>query len=282
MQNSYQLHQHFKGDISLLFNTLKLKKQIITIAHRGGISAGYPENSMATIQRTLNAVPVLLEVDIMTTADGVDVLHHDNYLERTTTGFGSACQLTWREMSQVQLKDQSNRIMNMGLVRFDDFLTAVAKKTFLILDMKAPTSYQSIVARIKQHDMLKATVFIAYSLEQAQRIRQMDCHAVLALGVNNATQLAQISALQLASTPLMALMGDSHLPAAHFRIPELAQHCITVGSYLGDDPLDAKIELGSTRDILLDLKNKAINAIVSNQPIAMHNALQNAGLSLSI
>lgn len=281
MYNSQQLYQAFNGDVSRLMEHLRQHNQVLTVAHRGGIAPGYPENSMPAIMRVINNAPVILEVDVMASVDGVDLLHHDKTLERTTTGAGRLDALTWSDIQSFKIKDQSNQVLDLHILRFDEFLASIAQKTFLMLDMKSPSSEVSIVKHIKRYNMLGATIFIAYDLEQAVRIHQADRNAILALGAANMEKLLSTNS-PLTASPLVALLGDVQQPAFHFLKPAFDGHYRLAGGYLGTDPLDAQIELGSESAILQGIKSKGLQLLVSNQPLAMHKALSRADLQIKL
>jgi glycerophosphoryl diester phosphodiesterase len=66
----------------------------LVFAHRGG-SALAPENTLAAFEQGLSLGADGLELDVRLTRDGHVVVHHDEYLERTTNGAGpvAACSL---------------------------------------------------------------------------------------------------------------------------------------------------------------------------------------------
>ena len=57
--------------------------RVLVIAHRG-VSAHYPENTLAAFRAALAAKPDLVELDYHHSADGVPVVFHDPTLDRTT------------------------------------------------------------------------------------------------------------------------------------------------------------------------------------------------------
>jgi len=69
-------------------------------AHRGGCALG-PENTIAAFDLGLAAGADGLELDVHLSADGVVVVHHDETLDRTTSGAGPLVRLTARELAAV-------------------------------------------------------------------------------------------------------------------------------------------------------------------------------------
>jgi glycerophosphoryl diester phosphodiesterase len=69
-------------------------------AHRGGCALG-PENTLAAFDQGLAAGADGLELDVHLSADGVVVVHHDETLDRTTSGAGRLALLTADELARV-------------------------------------------------------------------------------------------------------------------------------------------------------------------------------------
>ena len=70
------------------------------IAHRGAGKLA-PENTLAAFKLGASHGYRMFECDVKLSADGVPFLLHDNTLNRTTTGKGTAGEQTWRELSQL-------------------------------------------------------------------------------------------------------------------------------------------------------------------------------------
>lgn len=70
----------------------------LVFAHRGGMALG-PENRLSTFDAGMNAGADGLELDVHLSADGVVVVHHDETLERTTSGSGAVSSKTAAELA---------------------------------------------------------------------------------------------------------------------------------------------------------------------------------------
>jgi len=70
------------------------------IAHRGAGKLA-PENTLAAFQLGALHGYSMFECDVKLSADGVPFLLHDATLERTTNGKGSASDLTWNELTNL-------------------------------------------------------------------------------------------------------------------------------------------------------------------------------------
>lgn len=65
----------------------------IVIGHRGS-SGEAPENTLPAFARALEQGAAILETDVHATADGVVVVYHDDYVDRTTDGSGAIAELS--------------------------------------------------------------------------------------------------------------------------------------------------------------------------------------------
>ena len=69
-------------------------------AHRGGCALG-PENTIAAFDIGMSTGADGLELDVHLSSDGVVVVHHDNTLDRTTSGSGPIAARTARELERL-------------------------------------------------------------------------------------------------------------------------------------------------------------------------------------
>ncbi len=79
------------------------------IAHRGAGKLA-PENTLAAFKLGASYGYRMFECDVKLSADGVPFLLHDNTLNRTTTGKGTAGEQTWSELSQLDAGSWHSRI----------------------------------------------------------------------------------------------------------------------------------------------------------------------------
>ncbi len=86
---------------------------IKNIAHRG-FSAHFPENTLLAFQKAIEVGADGNEFDVHLTRDGVPVIHHDEYLERTTNGTGLIGDCTFDELKRL---DASVRYAGLSAVQ---------------------------------------------------------------------------------------------------------------------------------------------------------------------
>lgn len=68
------------------------------VAHRGGIVAGSPENTIAAFRQAIRHGAEVIEIDLRGTRDGEIVIMHDATLDRTTNGKGRVGDRTLAEL----------------------------------------------------------------------------------------------------------------------------------------------------------------------------------------
>jgi glycerophosphoryl diester phosphodiesterase len=90
-----------------LENANRWRDHVMVVAHRGGgLAEGaklFPENSIAAISNAIELGAEMVEVDIQKTSDGVFVVFHDSWLDRTSTCKGELAKRTVAELKECRL-----------------------------------------------------------------------------------------------------------------------------------------------------------------------------------
>lgn len=111
-------------------------KDIIISGHRGGMLEGYPENCIASCEKTLELIPSFFEIDPRLTKDSILVLMHDATLDRTSTGKGKVSDYTYEELQQFYLKDRQGNVTEYKIPTLDEVLAWGKEKTVFNFDNK--------------------------------------------------------------------------------------------------------------------------------------------------
>jgi glycerophosphoryl diester phosphodiesterase len=123
------------------------------------MTAGYPENSIATFVNTLRYTPAFFEIDPRLTKDSVAVLMHDVTLDRTTTGTGKVSDYTLAELMQFRLKDSQGHITNYRIPTLKEAIQWSKGKTVMNLDHKdVPLAMIAKLIREYKNEMIMVTV----------------------------------------------------------------------------------------------------------------------------
>jgi glycerophosphoryl diester phosphodiesterase len=100
-------------------------------AHRGGLDAPFPENTMPAFHHARQSGAQLVELDLRATADGQIVVLHDRSVDRTTNGRGLIHEMTLADVQALDAGD-SNRIPTLQEV----LAWAMPLEVGLLLDVK--------------------------------------------------------------------------------------------------------------------------------------------------
>jgi glycerophosphoryl diester phosphodiesterase len=73
---------------------------VVSVAHRGGIVPGIPENTLRAFRESIKIGVHAIEVDLRGTKDGAVVIMHDKEVDRTTNGKGKVEDLTLTELKK--------------------------------------------------------------------------------------------------------------------------------------------------------------------------------------
>jgi glycerophosphoryl diester phosphodiesterase len=112
------------------------ERDIRVSGHRGGMMPGYPENCIASCEKTLSLMPAMFEIDPQLTKDSVLVLMHDATIDRTTTGTGKVSDYTYEELRQFFLKDRQGKVTESKIPTLDEILAWGEGKTVFEFDNK--------------------------------------------------------------------------------------------------------------------------------------------------
>lgn len=277
MSDASSLFKAFGGDVRAVLACARSTNRSIVVAHRGGFAAGYPENALATFERMAASAPVMFETDVVSSRDGVDFMMHDARVDRTTSGKGRADELDWSELSKLALTDEIGMETRWHPTRFPEFLARMRGKAFLMLDLKAPRSTADIVRQVFEAGMLPGTIFIAYNPAQVREILAAAPKALVALGAETPEQVATISANFPNDGPFVMLAGRLANQPAFYGSLTKAGHFVLAGSYLGDDPADARNQLGQVVPEFDNAGANGVQMIVSNDPTRAVEYLLQAG-----
>ena len=277
---SDSFYQAFEGNIRLMLSCARQQGKLVVVAHRGGFAPGYPENALATVKRTIKYIPAIIEVDVVASSDGVNYLHHDNLLDRTTTGTGKFNRLPWSQIKELNLRDNGYSRTQQHPLRLEGLINAVKGKGFLMLDLKAPSSNQEVIDQVKGANMLNSTVFIAYNHQQANEIVAYEPQALIALGTPTSEQVKKIAHSKLDNKPYVVLVGDLSRTDPLLNILNQNGHFLLGSTYYGEQPADARL---TTDKQIPELDNGAkhgFQLVVSNRPISAFAYLQKNDLAL--
>lgn len=116
--------------VNIMWN--QSENNILVFGHRG-IKSFYPENTMISFQKAIEAGVDGIEIDINMTKDGYLVLIHDTSLDRTTNGTGLIKDMCLHELKKLDAGSHfSPDYSKEKIPTFEEFLNFIHDKNILV------------------------------------------------------------------------------------------------------------------------------------------------------
>lgn len=238
---------------------------MLVIAHRGDSKAA-PENTLPAFERAAALGVDFVELDYLTTSDGVPVVFHDELLDRTTDAcrhFGcERIQLSSKSLADLSALDAGAwfdpQFAGTRISSLEQVLHAIAPRACMMIERKSGPAKASV-------ELLRAcgaTDRVALHAFDWQFLS--DCHALeptLLLGALGEKQLdaANFNAAQATGAELIgweaASLDAGGIAAAHAR-------GLKVWAWTVDEPAEAKRLIAA-----------GIDGLISNVPALMQRLL---------
>ena len=147
------------------------ERGVVSIAHRGGIVSGVPENTLAAFREAINQGADAIEIDLRGTKDGEIVIIHDKTVDRTTNGRGRVIDQTLVELKMLDA-GHGERIPT-----YEEVLTLVAGTgVTLLLDIKKSSELDksSVIRLTEQHNAVANVIVGTRNIEDLQAFRALN------------------------------------------------------------------------------------------------------------
>ena len=182
----------------------------IISGHRGGTTAGYPENCIATFENTLRHTNAFFEIDPRLTKDSVIVVMHDETLDRTTTGKGKVSDYTYAELQRYRLKDPQGHVTDYKIPTLKEMLLWSKGKTVLNLDHKdVPLEMTAKLLKECGNDMVMLTV---HNAQQARFYVDDNPNHLLSAFVLNKQAFDELEKMGVPWKNMIAYIGPTNKP----------------------------------------------------------------------
>lgn len=181
--------------------------------HRGGATAGYPENCIATFENTLRYAPAFFEVDPRLTKDNVIVLMHDETLDRTTTGKGKLADYTWAELKEIKLKDAAGNVTPYGIPTLEEAVAWAKGKTILNLDRK-DVPLLMMAQKLREWKAENNVMITVHNAAQAKFYYEQDNNRMFSAFIRTKKEFDDFEKSGIPWTNIMAFVGPNIKPEA--------------------------------------------------------------------
>lgn len=266
-----------KGDLNAFFDCLEAKDTTLVSAHRGGPMAGFPENAVETMAEVLTKAPAIFEVDVATSSDGVLYLMHDDTLERTTTGSGTADGKTWREIAALSLVDNNGDRTGFAPSTLDQALDFVDGRAILQIDFKQSTRYEDVTDVVRKKALEDRVIYIAYSMASARKLHRLAPKSMISLSVQSQSDLNRAVAAGIPADRLLGFTGTEGPRARLFNLLNDQDVEVIFGTLGGRRSIDRDIANSGDNDRYNDIAEMGVDILATDRPIAAHQALESSG-----
>ncbi len=149
-------------------------KTVLVAAHRGA-HLSVPENSLASIDKAIEADAHIVELDVRQTKDGVFVLMHDKTIDRTTTGTGEIKDKTYEELKQIRLTYHGEATA-YHIPTLEEALLRAKGKILMDIDFKADGMQArfDVYQQIAELDVTDHVIFFLYDYTEMEALHAYD------------------------------------------------------------------------------------------------------------
>ncbi|MBB3035150.1 glycerophosphodiester phosphodiesterase family protein [Alteriqipengyuania lutimaris] len=265
------------GDLSAFLDCMEARQRTIVSAHRGGPTPGLPENSIEAMDALLHAAPAIMEIDVAQSSDGVLFLLHDDRLDRTTTGRGTAAQQQWADLAKLRLRDEAGWTTPYGIPTLAQALAWAKGRTVLQIDFKPSASYDNTIAAIRDADMQHSVVLIAYSVASAVRLHRLAPDMTISLSINRFDALAEAIEAGIPSDRIVAFTGTRLPQPDLYAALDESDVEVIFGTLGGAQSIDRQIGDLGIDERYADLGAAGVDIIATDRPREAAEALAEAG-----
>jgi len=140
----------------------------LVIAHRGA-SRRAPENTLPAFRLAADMGADAIELDARLTADGAVVVHHDQTLDRTTTGTGRLARCTRQELQSLDAGVKFGAAFaGERISTLDEVFEAVGSRVLINVELKNyETAFDrlvpAVVALVRSHGLQRRVLLSCFS-----------------------------------------------------------------------------------------------------------------------
>ena len=164
---------------------------MLVFAHRGA-SAFAPENTLPAFKKALEMGSTAIELDVHLSSDGIPVVIHDFYLDKTTDGTGLVRSQRWKDLSRLDAGRKFPRIPDCRIPSLEEVLSLIPPEITLNIELKSISLFkentaETVLKMLKQEKSPRQVVISSFNhrcLHDA-RIRDKE----IRLGILSATDM---------------------------------------------------------------------------------------------
>jgi glycerophosphoryl diester phosphodiesterase len=241
----------------------------LIIAHRGDSKVA-PENTLPAFRSAVKAGADLVELDYLHSADGVPVVFHDKYLDRTTNAQrlwgGAKIELTTKTLAELEQLDAGlwfdEKFQGTRLPRLDESLDAIQNGSMTLIERKQGDA-ATCVKLLRDKKLIDNVVVQAFDWDFLTACHQLAPQLVLAaLGHEEVTA----EKLDKVAKTGASVVGWEDKYTTPETIRQMHDRGWKVWVWTVDDPARA-----------VALVQAGADGIITNRPADIRRAVESAG-----
>lgn len=265
------------GDMSSFLDCLESEQLTLISGHRGGPSAGLPENGLETMDALLTAAPVIMELDVAASTDGMLYLMHDRTVDRTTNGTGRVTDLDWQYISRLRLRDASGWVTPYSVPTLRSVLDWAKGRTILQIDFKRTAPFDDVVEMIRETGNAQNVILIAYSIEDGVKLHQLATEMMISLSVQKPGGLDDAVAAGIPADRIIAFTGTRMARPDLYDMLDKADVEVIFGTLGRSNSLDNVFDQYGLDARYAELGAMGVDVLATDRPRDAAKALQTAG-----
>jgi glycerophosphoryl diester phosphodiesterase len=147
-----------------------VESPVLILGHRGAPNE-VPENTIASFREAIRQGAHGVELDVQRSLDGVPVVIHDDTLERTTSGRGRVCDLTWAELASVRAGGEPLPSLAQAVAWAEE------AGAFLNVEIKAADVEKATLSVLSDHGMLERSIISSFTPDIVKTVGALAPHA---------------------------------------------------------------------------------------------------------
>ena len=150
----------------------------MVVAHRGGgmegDRTGHPENSIAAVRASIELGAEMVELDIQKSSDGVFVVFHDSWLDRSSTCKGELAKRTLAELKECRLVIAGTGVAtDEPIPTLREMLAVVRHRIFVNIDNKLDIDALPDIVAVAREAGVADQIVVKRNLWSAEKVAEM-------------------------------------------------------------------------------------------------------------
>lgn len=229
----------------------------LVVAHRGD-TTNAPENTLAAFQSALSLGVDGIELDVRLSADGMPIVIHDEFLERTTNGTGPVSSLTTRQLKLLQIRNPLRHSSGYErIATLEEAIESISTEVEILIEMKGNNRRlaRSVAETIAKCYAFQHCMVISFAPGLLVQFRKLDdsTRTGLLIGADDAWITEGRTSNTALNKLIEKLQPDCLLPHYSLLDDELmdlvSQSVVDVGTWTVDESslINRMINLGVSR-----------------------------------